>query len=47
MQEEAKDESEELPEYTLRKQQILVDALQMLYEEIERREAEDDDEEED
>lgn len=47
LQEEAKDESEELPEYTLRKQQILVDALQMLYEEIERREAEDDDEEED
>lgn len=46
-QAEAKDESEMLPEWTLKKQQILTDALQALYLELEKAEAENDDEEED
>lgn len=36
-----------LPERTLRKQKIMADALQMLYDEMKRREAEEDDEAED
>lgn len=47
LQEQAKNEREMLPESTLRKAQILVDALQMLFDRMEEQEAEDNDEEED
>ena len=48
LQAEATTEKEELPEWTLTKQQILTDALQMLFDELKRREAEEDaDEDED
>ena len=47
LQEEATTEKEMLPEWTLTKQQIITDALLNLYNDMERLEAEDDDEEED
>ena len=47
LQAEAKTEKEMLPEWTLTKQQIITDALLNLYNDMERLEAEDDDEEED
>ena len=46
LQAAAKSEREQLPESTLRKQQILVDALQMLFDQMERQEAEENDDEE-
>ena len=46
LQAAAKSEREQLPESTLRKQQILVDALQMLFDQMERQEAAEDDDEE-
>ena len=47
LQAEATTEKEILPEWTLTKQQIITDALLNLYNDMERLEAEDDDEEED
>ena len=47
LQAEATTEKEMLPEWTLTKQQIITDALLNLYNDMERLEAEDDDEEED
>ena len=47
LQAEAKTEKEMLPEWTLTKQQIITDALLNLYNDMERLEAEGDDEEED